>query len=891
MTIDRRTPGQAAIVLAVALIGIVPPDGLPRAVAYVVVHGAAALALLLSSDRDDLPDHQPWRLIIVGFWFLVLSDIFWLIETQEGPSWTSTSSSLATVLASINFGFGGVLLIGGRPSPHLLHRAVDATIIIVAGAVIAWQWWLLSSSATTTMAIGQYPFVVLLVGASAALVVLTGTLWRGRDPDLRSILLMGAAGSLTMGGQTVSLLLGSADHLPRAVDPMWFVASVLAVFALRDPSAAIQFRAHRARSQMATPLKLIGLGLAAIINPSLIWLQDASGSPLAVAGLGTIVSALTLAGVWRASKLISDRDEMRNALELSERRFRSLAEHANDLTLVVRADKLITYAGPSSRTVLGCEPRAIENTDLTMIAALPDRSMLASFIEVVASAPSGSDAATEIRLVDLHGRYRDAEIVAVNLLDNPAVSGIVVTAHDVTDLRGFEARLAHQASHDALTGLANRHYFAEQVQEMVDRTKGHRDRPSTLDEVMTGVLFIDIDDFKTVNDSLGHDAGDRLLQAIAQRLTQATGQFGIAARLGGDEFAVLLRDASQPDQVHCFVTQLLNTLCAPVRLDERTVAVTASIGVALSDNDPAEVIMRNADTAMFIAKAEGKHAYRVFEHEMHVVARKRLDLKADLPTALASSELTLFYQPIVRLADRATVGVEALVRWNHPTLGLVGPNDFIPLAEESGAIGPIGSFVLRQACHEAEQFHVVHNSVTPPYVSINLSPHQLLTPRLVEEFRDILVTGSIGPQHIIVEITERVLLDENPTVRRSLAQLRDLGIKVALDDFGTGYSSLSYLNRLDVDIVKLDRSFTSSMATSGRNRTLIRGIVDLTRSLNIITIAEGVERAEQVEDLQALGCDFVQGYYFGRPAPAAAIVDRLRHVDQPDQAGQVESAA
>lgn len=874
--IQKRWAATIAILGAAALLGVLPPDGAPRAGAYVLVHTLAVVGLAVGLRRDDLPDRRPWRLLAVGFVFLCISDVAWGFTVTTAPVWSDELMSAGSLLASACFAFAGVLLIGGKPSRRLLLRATDLSILIVATAVLAWQWWVLSSSANPVdqEAITS-PFVILMLAASAAMAVVATTLVLSRDPSLEVVVILAVAATLTMSGQGISLLLASPRDPPRFVDAMWFVASALAVIALQHPSAGVSFRTHRASDRIVTPMKLIGLAAAVVVNPILIWqLVDDRENPVVVAAVAATISAVTLAGIWRVARLVSERDGIQDALELSDRRFRSLAAHASDLTLVADSGRVVTYAGPSSAAFLGREPAELEGRPITDLAVDDDRLVLAGLIDAVAVAPAASDAAIEVRFLDATYSRLDVELVAVNLLDDPAVRGIVVTAHDVTQLRSFEARLVHQALHDELTGLANRHHFAERVQTAVDETVEALANGSP-DAKTSGVLFIDLDDFKTINDSLGHHAGDRLLRTIGRRLAQLTGARGLAARLGGDEFAILLDDASDRGVVEQFVSELLAVIARPINLGEKVISVTASVGIALSQNDSADVIMRNADTAMFIAKAEGKQTFRMFERQMQIATRKRFDLKLDLVASIAESQLTVHYQPIVSLADLRVVGLEALVRWPHPTLGLLTPDEFVPLAEEGSLIDEIGLIVLEQACRDALAFQARSDEPTGPYVSVNLSPTQLTSPKLLESIRRILGGTQLNPGQLIAEITEQVFLAEDPIVTQNLAELRRIGIGIALDDFGTGYSSLSYLHRLDVDIVKLDKSFARSLATSGRNRTLVRGIVDLTSSLGITTIAEGVERSDQLDDLCALGCEYGQGYHLGRPTDASSVLDRL----------------
>jgi len=432
----------------------------------------------------------------------------------------------------------------------------------------------------------------------------------------------------------------------------------------------------------------------------------------------------------------------------------------------------------------------------------------------------------------------------------------------------LEDQLVHQALHDPLTGLANRALFGDRLEHALARPM----RPGAT----VAVLLIDLDDFKDLNDSLGHDAGDDLLTIIAARLQGHARAADTVARLGGDEFALLLEDTDAAEAVR-MAEVLLEALAWPVALRGRDLVPTASIGIAIAAGEDAETLLRNADTAMYAAKRQGKGRSTLFEPAMYATVVKRVDLAADLSRAVQESQLHLCYQPEVHLRSGRIVGLEALLRWRHPTRGAVSPGEFIPIAEDSGLIVPIGRWVLQEACHQAKSWQQQWPATPPLMLAVNLSARQLQHPAILDEVRAALAAADLDPQSLVLEITETAVMEQLDAAVAILTRLRELGVRLALDDFGTGYSSLSYLQRLPVDILKIDRSFIGGVTGSAEESALARAIVNLGQTLGLETVAEGVETAEQLAVLRQLGCQLGQGYHLARPlGPAAvdALLDR-----------------
>ncbi len=432
-----------------------------------------------------------------------------------------------------------------------------------------------------------------------------------------------------------------------------------------------------------------------------------------------------------------------------------------------------------------------------------------------------------------------------------------------------ELQARHDAMHDSLTGLANRVLFSERVAHSV----------SGNDPGVVSVLFVDLDDFKTINDSLGHRAGDDLLMAVAARLQTCVRDRDLVARLSGDEFAVLLDSAVDRQDAVAVAERLQDALRAPIEIEGREVLVSASVGIAVenrADIARPEVLLQAADVAMYRAKSKGKGRFEIFEEAMYQEAIDRLDLKGDLQVALERAQLKLFYQPIVDMSDERITSVEALLRWQHPERGLVTPDTFIPLAEQTGLIVPIGRWVLREACSQVMRWRRDHPDTAPRGVSVNLSARQMYDPRLIEDVFDALADSGMEPSNLTLEITESMLIGESDQAMQVLERLRAMSVKIAIDDFGTGYSSLSYLRRFPVTSIKIDRSFVAEMQGSSTSEALVRAVIDLAHVLELDTVAEGIEERDQAATLSSLRCNLGQGYLFSRPLPAVELEGLIR---------------
>jgi diguanylate cyclase (GGDEF)-like protein len=628
-------------------------------------------------------------------------------------------------------------------------------------------------------------------------------------------------------------------------------ASVLVAMASDDgwplPAAAVQALQDAAGEAIVTLDESTCLALHLPLGRRRALVHALVGGFLVVAG-----SAVDQAAVRRALHGLGVQIEL--ALESAalteeihkragEGRLSALVQHSSDLIAVLDADGGVVYQSPSVERVLEGK---------TLSELLPRH-----LLELAAP---GETAVVECVLA-----AREFEVQLTNLLDDERVRGVVLNGRDVSERRAFERQLEHQAFHDPVTGLANRALFGERVRHAVARARR--------EQAGVAVVFLDLDDFKTINDGLGHAAGDAVLVEVAKRIATSVRAGDTAARFGGDEFALLLEDVGGAQEAADGAERVLEALAEPFGVEDKEIAVRASVGISFAEGGDAEELVRNADAAMYIAKRDGGGSYRLFEPAMHEGVLARLELRGDLQQAVAAGQLELYYQPVVRLADGTVSGLEALLRWHHPRRGLVGPDVFIPLAEETGLIVEIGRWVLLEGCRRAVEIQA--EAGEPLTMAVNLSVKQLQHAGIVDDVRAALAASGLDPARLTLEVTESVMMTDPETVVERLHELKALGPRLAMDDFGTGYSSLSHLSRLPVDILKMDRSFLHAGA-SPQASGLANAVVSLGATLNLQVVAEGVEHAEQWERLRELGCDLGQGFLFARPMNAGATLAFLR---------------
>jgi diguanylate cyclase (GGDEF)-like protein/PAS domain S-box-containing protein len=604
-----------------------------------------------------------------------------------------------------------------------------------------------------------------------------------------------------------------------------------------------------------------------------------AAAALALAGILPAVAlaavvALLVGMLWRDRSLRSELVQQveqeaaqRNlAVSASEQWFRALVRHSYDMTTVLNSDATIRFVSPSVRGLFGYDPAVLTGRQLSTLLSDEDVVRVHGLLDQVMR-ESGTSVTFDAPLWHAEGRWVATETAITNLLADQQVRGIVLNTRDVSDRQQLQTQLVHQAFHDPLTGLANRTLFRQKVEQALAGIQG---RPDSV-----AVLFLDLDGFKAVNDVQGHAVGDELLRHVAARLLRCVRGDSCVARLGGDEFAVLLVGADISGSGAEVARRITSSLADPVQIGGERAHVRSSTGIAVAGiHDDAETLLRNADLAMYRAKAAREGGWVLYQPSMHDAARERAELEKDLRTAVSAGELSVVYQPIRDLREGHLVGAEALLRWYHPRRGVVAPDQFVAVAEETGLIVSIGAWVLQEACRAA----AVWRESLPPgrdfTVSVNMSARQL-DASTVDVVAQALSDSGLDPALLVLEVTESMLIERTTEAVELLKRLKQLGVGIAIDDFGTGYSSLSYLSRYPVDILKIDRSFTEQVTRQTPGVELTRTIVKLGHTLGLKTVAEGVETAAQLTAFREMGCDMAQGYIFARPQAAQGIQELL----------------
>ncbi|HEX4491954.1 MAG TPA: bifunctional diguanylate cyclase/phosphodiesterase [Acidimicrobiia bacterium] len=555
--------------------------------------------------------------------------------------------------------------------------------------------------------------------------------------------------------------------------------------------------------------------------------------------------------------------------QLTEDRFRALVEHSSDVFMVVDRAGNVSDVSPSVTHVLGYDARDLARFVDDLVDE-PDRERARAILAAAEARPGGEPVWAELRVRDAKGAVRWLEVVVTNHAGDSRVKGLVCNMRDVSERKGIEAELEHRAHHDQLTGLPNRVSFLARVDSAVEEA---REAGTSL-----GVLYVDVDRFKEINDSLGHDAGDHLLHDLAHRLRSCVRPQDLVARYGGDEFSVLLEDLDSVGAATAVADRIADALGEPLIFEGHEVVLTASVGIAVSHagDETTGELMRHADLAMFVAKDQGRSGWELFDSPVDPGEPVRRELEDELWDALDSEQLVVRFQPEFSLASGDVVAAEALVRWPHPTRGLLEPDDFLPLAKETNLIVAVDRYVLRQACRCAREWWDLRSPRERAVVSVNLSPRFLRQPDVVEDIVATMRETGADPRGLRLEITERTALTDIDQTVETLEALRRLGIRVAIDDFGTGYSSLSYLKRLPVDVVKLDRSFVESMDQLESDVAIVQAVITMSHALGMKVTAEGVERVEQAARLRRLGCDTAMGWYWTSAVDADAMADILQ---------------
>ena len=833
------------------------PDSPLRTGLWVAIALSSAIAIFTGVRRHRPARPLPWILIALGLISYTIGEFFFYYpQLAEGHEAAVPSIADPFYLVLYPCLAGGLIVFVRRQSPGGDRPALlDGMIITVGVALLTWVFLIQPYVNDRSIGFAEratsiaYPLGDVLVLAVFARLG-TGRASRGTAFRLLGIGMLAllfadafytvetlngvfvAGGLLDTGWMLFYLAVGSAALHPSMVD-------------LDRPTPAGPDRITRGRFAVV-------LAVAALLVPLIITVRSARLGDLPVfLGVIFVLFSLVLARMVGLVQVIRDLHHQR-----AEGRFQRLTEQVTDVLTIGDRNAVIQYVTPSIERLLG-HPAA-DVVGLTIVELIhPDDAERVGAL--LATSTSGAQIGpVECRLRHADGTWVTTETVG-RVVDDDDLRGYLLTTRDITERKTLEDQLTHQAFHDELTGLANRALLADRVHHALER----RGTPYR----HLAVLVVDLDDFKTINDSLGRAIGDQLLCAVADRLRTCLRSADTAARLGGDEFAMLLEHLDDPAEAARIAERVLATMRQPLAIGGREIQPRASVGIALADPDrlpDADELLRNADVAMHMAKRQGRNQFAYFAPAMQAGLLEKLDLADALRGAIERHELKVYYQPFVDLFDGRIIGAEALVRWPHPEKGLVPPDQFIPLAEETGLVLPLGYEVLNVACRQAATWQRDGFK----RVSVNLSPRQLQDPSLVLYVQQALALSGLPPEALTLEMTESLLSEDAEVATHRLAELKALGVRLAVDDFGTGYSSLSRLHDFPIDILKIPKPFVDGVARGTEHSALARAILDLAGALGLQVVAEGIEEAEQARELRRLGCRIGQGFHFARAVPA-----------------------
>ena len=858
--------GWAGLVAAMAVIvwwwsaGVsVSPSGPGPAVLIFATGLAAAFVAIKVPRPSDAPNiHRAWQLFALAAVLVVVVDALLLIDPAQSALRDATRLLVLVPIAVAT----SALLLFPSPLSRLGDRAahfIDVALVTVGVSMVAWEFVLRDVSAALAGDPSRVASVTIGVGHIVLLAGVASLILRCPSDARRRTY-------LTLGGAHVALLVSDLPlqlfdaaagvHTPgRAL-----YLGLVIVTALIEGHARVP--ARRGDGPGVRPLAALQYGAAAAGGLALLVGTVRGGQGLVPLATGAAALVGLVIARLRMAQAEATRLRREHAVLAHDARFRSLVEQSADMIFVVDSTWTVTFTSPSVPAALGYRAGQMLGTSLLDLLH-PDQV---------------ADAGTRLRECLTNARamrgqwrmrrndqtYVHTETVCTNLINDTHIRGLVLTARDVTERTSLEEQLKHRAFHDPLTGLANRALFSDRVQHALARRRNDAGR--------LGVVFMDLDYFKAVNDELGHAAGDALLRAAAQRLVSGLRAFDTAARLGGDEFAVLVDGVPRDEEVMHVAERITRAFSEPFVFDGREITTSASVGVALATTGQgAEDLLRNADLAMYLAKKRGRGQAVLFEPSMNAAATTRHELQSELRYALERNQLSLVYHPIHALDTQVMIGAEALLRWVHPSHGPIPPSTFVPIAEEAGLMVDIGHWVLRTACHDAQAWRTRAAGPLPLRVWINLSIRQLPDEDLFDHVADAISASGIVPGAVVLELTERMLLQHQDRALDLMARLKSLGIDLAIDDFGTGYSSLSHLQRLPIDVLKIDRTFVDAIASDEHASTLARTVVSLGQLMSLDIVAEGIENQEQAERLRELGVNAGQGYLFGRPMAAADL--------------------
>jgi diguanylate cyclase (GGDEF)-like protein/PAS domain S-box-containing protein len=694
----------------------------------------------------------------------------------------------------------------------------------------------------------------------SAVVLLRVTIWSGRRSAASSLLL---ASLLMMTLASVGLALAAPPTFRLSTIALILSVVLVGLAALQPSMTTLTLPVHTEREVDGTAFAVVAL-VVPILTIAASWvLADRVQLPTYLS-IEIVITGLV---IWRVRSLFKLMRRARMVAEGSENYFRTVLDNVADLIVALDSDGMATYVSPSSAEILGRTPDELAGGRALDIVHSDDQEMAGALLDLALSAP-GHRVRGDLRAIAADSTIRILSGSATSLHGDHEGAKVVIGLHDVTEQKRMEEELAHRAMHDEMTGLPNRALIRDRCSRMLARSERLGN--------MMAALFVDLDGFKSVNDTFGHAVGDALLIAVSARMSAAIRASDTVGRIGGDEFVILTEgDASGPGP-EPVAERILELLREPFHLEgtgSAPLVITASIGIAEAPRTSADELLRDADVALYRAKALGKARFVSFEPEMFSEMRKHTELEMDLRDAYDSKQFFLVYQPNVDLESLRAKGVEALIRWRHPVRGVVSPAEFIPVLEENGSIIEIGGWVLLEACMQAAAWHRKGLGLS---MSVNVSARQLESDDLIDAVADALERSQLNPDLLTLEVTETTLMRDADRTAVRLERLRGLGVHIAIDDFGTGYCSLGYLQRFPIDILKIDQSFVAGLGYSEDARTLVRTLIRLGKELGLVTLAEGIEDTDQLDELRRQHCEVGQGYLFARPLEPQALEDLLQ---------------
>jgi len=841
----------------------------------IVIYGGPCLLALRISRHRALSNRtkRAWLLVSLANLSFVIGNILWIYyENYLGespfPSWAD-----AGYLAFYPLMFAGLLLLVDkfRSGEERLNYYLDTGVVLIGSTMVVWYFLIRPMSAAsdgdtlkTILTIG-YPVGDLVLLLGIAYVLLRRRTAMSRWPV--NLILFGSAINFvadfvfsyqTIHGTYVSGSLGDS-LFTLACFPVMLGAHVQWIIASREETATSKITLSAARN-FWIPYVSVGVVYSVVLA---VVFETPGGVIDTVMAFAGLVTALVIV---RQFMFVRENTKANRALNELQDRIQGIYSASTDAIGLADFNGTLNEVNDSFVRLTGFHREEIVGV-MKYQHFLPDDSSVDR-----STPPDAPRSEIEQVLLRRDGTRRSVTTTVYPVNDasgNPAAMAVVI--RDITDRRLLEDQLTHQAMHDALTGLANRALLHNRVASAISRGKRRKTQVS--------LLFLDLDNFKTVNDTLGHAAGDLLLCTVAERLRRSLRLSDTPARLGGDEFAVLLEDIEDPSEETRIAARLLEEVQRPIEIQGKEVFVGASIGIAQHRSfDSSDDLVRNADVAMYTAKRNGKNCFAVFEDEMHEAVLKRARIEDEIRTGIANGEFRLKFQPIVDLCSNEVVGIEALLRWDHPSGIPIGPDEFIPIAEEANLITALGRFVIYEACAHAGRWNRTIARDSRLAVSVNISSKQFQDDGFFDMVTDACSKGGIMPSDLILEITESTMLHNAEETVTRLEEIKCLGIRLAVDDFGTGYSSLSYLHKYPISVLKIDRSFVENLGESREAEAMVSAIISMSQTLKMTTVAEGIEEAEQADLLGLMDCQWGQGYYFAHPLDAdqveAFIVDR-----------------